>query len=209
MIQSSVRFLLTVLLCSLAQALPAQDQFIDPRDGQIYELIEVDGKMWFDSNLRFRSQDSYCNQKRSKKVLCEQGNYYRHTELDSVCPTGTHLLTSGEWLELFGKLFEEAEVTAQDIEIRSSYQSPYLYVKEKKEEMDIFKSRLINLYPTGWIQGKKWHLNKTALHYWVQHPDKKMHLHIGKYGFNRHTHKHHIEDVPRKNRRFAVRCILD
>ena len=71
--------------------------FTDPRDGQVYRIIKVEGREWFAQNVNYEvpghswcyeDKDSYC---------ARSGRLYDLEGARKACPEGWHLPTRKEW----------------------------------------------------------------------------------------------------------------
>jgi len=73
--------------------------FNDPRDGQIYNTVEIDNQTWFSENLNFETTNSswYDNDPANGDIY---GRLYTWDAAMSACPTGWHLPSDDEWKEL-------------------------------------------------------------------------------------------------------------
>jgi len=72
---------------------------VDSRDGRQYRTVSHSGKVWFAANLNYASPDSYCYE--LDEAHCGRyGRLYRWEAALAVCPTGWHLSTDFEWMEL-------------------------------------------------------------------------------------------------------------
>jgi len=74
-------------------------RFNDPRDGQIYNTVEIDNQTWFSENLNFETTNSwwYDNDPANGDIY---GRLYTWDAAMSACPTGWHLPSDDEWKEL-------------------------------------------------------------------------------------------------------------
>jgi len=74
-------------------------KFNDPRDGQIYNTVEIDNQTWFSENLNFETTNSwwYDNDPANGDIY---GRLYTWDAAMSACPTGWHLPSDDEWKEL-------------------------------------------------------------------------------------------------------------
>jgi uncharacterized protein (TIGR02145 family) len=184
--------------------------FTDNRDGQQYKTIVINGKTWFRENLRFQTNQSFCPNFNKDSADCRDGNYYSNSELLSVCPKGWHVATTPEWESYISIQLKNKNINGGIFK----YDTSKLLEKNFSINMTgagLFTDTLLHLLSTGWIEGLK--LKKSNnLSLWISDPqtlDEKYHLHIGKDGFVRHSHEHHIIDKPRKVRMFPVRCVCD
>lgn len=69
--------------------------FTDPRDGKIYEIASYGEKKWILNNLDYNTQNS-----KSLEDSLLTGNYYTWEDAQTACPTGWHIPTDEEWIEL-------------------------------------------------------------------------------------------------------------
>jgi len=92
-----MRFISLILFITYSINCFAQtkDQFVDPRDGRIYNVELVDSTWWFADNLKYETAGSHCPNISTKH--CTEANFYPYTELDEVCPSGWHVSTLKEW----------------------------------------------------------------------------------------------------------------
>lgn len=71
-----------VMLCA---GISKAETFTDPRDGQKYRIVNIDGTRWFAQNLNFETEYSMCYD--NDPANCKKyGRLYRSAE--SVCPDG-------------------------------------------------------------------------------------------------------------------------
>ena len=71
-------------------------RFRDPRDGQIYPFVEVDGTVWMAANLNYQSAGSFCYVDDS--TYCAQfGRLYTWEAAQRACPPGWNLATPADW----------------------------------------------------------------------------------------------------------------
>ena len=104
--------------------------FTDPRDGEQYRTVEINGVTWMAENLRFETEESKglrvkknkyytyykgsfkgavecgtTNDYGTKAITCAHlkvvGRYYEWEDASKACPDGWHLSTSDEWEALF------------------------------------------------------------------------------------------------------------
>ena len=184
--------------------------FTDPRDGQRYNTIVIDGRNWFRENLRFQTAFSFCPNFNKDSATCKDGNYYSNSELDKICPPGWHVATIPEWesyLRVFMKNngINNGRLQYDTNKYIDNHFSMFITGAE------IFKDTLLNLLPVGWVEGIKL-VKNDGLTLWVvdtETKDDRYHFHIGKLAVVKHSHKHHIIDRPKKIRKFSVRCVCE
>ena len=185
--------------------------FIDDRDGQQYKTIVISGKTWFRENLRFQTNQSFCPDLYKDSAGCPDGNYYSNSELAFICPKGWHVATTPDWENYISLLLKNKNINGGVLKYDSLINNADKNFTIQMKGADLFNDTLLQLKPIGWIENRRIKsINNLSL--WItdtQTFDVKYHLHIGKDGFVRHTHEHHIIDKPRKVRMFPVRCVCD
>ena len=85
----------------------AQNQvFKDPRDGQVYPTIDVDGKTWLAANFRYKPSvgQTWCFDCGSNGLL------YDWAAAKAACPPGWHLPSKDEWLSLIHHIKREGNL---------------------------------------------------------------------------------------------------
>lgn len=95
------------------------DDYLDDRDGKVYGTVQIGGQCWFSDNLNYDpgTGESGYQQAQNPANSQEYGGYYYWTtakQIDSfwladfyapegeqgVCPTGWHVPTDSDWVEL-------------------------------------------------------------------------------------------------------------
>jgi uncharacterized protein (TIGR02145 family) len=206
-----MRSLFLLILFLTGSLLNAQTgSFTDTRDGQVYRTIDIGGKRWFRENLRFQTSTSFCPQFSKDPSDCKNGNYYSNSELNTICPAGWHVATIPEWESYISLVLKEKNINGGVMRYDSSDKLAKAY-SINMPGAHLLNDTLLNLYPSGWVEG--WKLkNEKTLHLWVVDTrtfDDKYHLHIAEFGFVKHSHDHHIIDKPAKVRKFPVRCVCE
>ncbi len=96
-----MKYYLSVFVFAFAFAgLSGQDKFADPRDGNVYRTIKVDGLTWMAENLRFTGiEGAYCfdNDKNNIPIY---GALYEWKAAVNACPSGWHLPSGAEFSKL-------------------------------------------------------------------------------------------------------------
>lgn len=102
-------FLLSFVLVS---SFPCQSQtkknFLDVRDGNVYNTIIIGNKTWMTQNLNYITKDSWCYE--NKDENCDKyGRMYNWETVmnnseksgtQGICPQGWHVPTYSDWEEL-------------------------------------------------------------------------------------------------------------
>ncbi len=185
------------------------DNFLDTRDGNTYEIIQIDTDWWFRENLRYETALSYCPNFNKKKD-CKMGNFYTYQELDELCPNGWHVSKLSEWEAYFELMKTKKQVQEQHIQYETIVPRTDIMVTDTTKQLQLFDANNpLNLSARGWVQGKRRQKIGTIT-LWASNPeleDARFHLHIGPNSYVKHTHAHHIDDKRQKKRKFTVRCV--
>lgn len=76
----------------------------DPRDGQVYGVVQIGCQVWFAENLNYATSISWCYDSLTSNCNVYGRLYSRANLNDSLCPTGWHVPTKEEWFGLFATL---------------------------------------------------------------------------------------------------------
>ncbi len=183
--------------------------FIDERDQQAYKTIVINGKNWFRENLRFQTSKSFCPNFNKDSADCKGGNYYSNSELGAICPRGWHVATIDEWDNFLNTLFKNNNIKGGVVKYDTAKIKDNFSITLPKNAL--FSDTLLNLGPTGWVEGAFLKKN-DALSVWavdIKTRDDKYHFHFGNSGLVKHSHEHNILDKPKRVRKFAVRCVCE
>ena len=78
------------------------NQMVDPRDGQIYQLVTLGNQTWFAQNLNYEIENGESKCYNDIESNCfSYGRLYRGDDALTACPEGYHLASQEEWEELF------------------------------------------------------------------------------------------------------------
>lgn len=91
-------FSLVLLICVLS--LNAQDKFADPRDGNVYSTVKVNGLTWMRENLRFTGTDGVHGFDNDTDNIPIYGALYEWKAALKACPAGWHLPSGSEFSSL-------------------------------------------------------------------------------------------------------------
>ena len=82
-----------------AEYIMTGNELFDKRDGNKYQTMTIEGKIWMTQNLNFKVLDSYCYN--NQESYCNQyGRLYTWKAALQVCPKGWHLPSDEEWKQL-------------------------------------------------------------------------------------------------------------
>jgi len=81
---------------------PAKGTFTDGRDGRVYKTVVIGDKTWMAENLNYQTGSTdksrcYDNDNSNCK---KYGRLYEGSVAQSICPSGYHLPSRGEWSDL-------------------------------------------------------------------------------------------------------------
>ena len=201
--------LLQVLLLLGNLSIYAQTQtFLDPRDGQEYETVVIGNKVWFRQDLRFETSTSFCPNYNKDDFACKDGNFYSYKELDMLCPADWHVATIEDWDSFIAYIKLPDAVFTYD-----TLPEPKYSIRVEFDKPDLFTTdNLLQLKNKGWVQGNRYRTKASSLSYWVPNKltfDDKFHIHVVNNFYIKHSHKHHIDAHPKRQRKFLVRCVKD
>ena len=81
----------------------AVDPLVDLRDARSYPVVQIGRKVWMARNVAFPTTPSWCYEDRPGD--CEvNGRLYTWDKAREACPSGWHLPSDKEWLELEKRL---------------------------------------------------------------------------------------------------------
>lgn len=96
--------------------------FIDPRDGQEYDIVTIGNQTWFAENLNFVTGNSSCYDNDSSN--CDiYGRLYDWETALTACPDGWHLPSEAELMELIDYLGGE-EVAGGKMKATTGWNTP-------------------------------------------------------------------------------------
>ncbi|WKN44500.1 FISUMP domain-containing protein [Tunicatimonas pelagia] len=202
-----------VLLLSVHLSVCGQHIFMDARDGNEYEIVEIASYRWFKENIRYQTPTSWCSENPHSEA-CQYGNYYYPTDLVNICPEGWRVPT---WLEYRAaiKEIEHYYGLADSVKYVASQQNLYkdlLLDSEWIVNLSLMDdSTFLDMAATGWVEGNKWKPQEQTT-VWIIHDvsnTPQPHVHVKHNEIIMHSHGHHVLDKPKNMRRFAVRCICD
>ena len=190
-----------------------QSFIIDNRDSSSYEVFQLGNNVWFKTNLRYKSETSWCKQ-HSESEACKSGNYYYSTDLINVCPNGWRVPTWGDYKKAI-KFIENHSSLSSDSVTYTEEMMPYTKYKILAEQIIgitlLGDSTFFDMAANGWIQGERWDQQQETTMWIVEDISNspQPHVHIRNGEIIKHAHEHHVNDKPKNVRRFSIRCISD
>lgn len=130
---------------------PNLDTIVDPRDGEIYQIVSINGQRWFAENLRYNAPGSFF----SSDNPCDKfGRLYDWKTAMSACPYGWHLPSDADW----DTLENYTGGTLSDAALRS--------VAYWRQGPTGTNSTGFNAYPAGFITGGEHHYLNERAFFW-------------------------------------------
>lgn len=94
------RFLSLIVFSSIILSLSGQEKFADPRDGNVYSTININGSTWMRENLRYTGIEGTFSFDDDNRNLPLYGALYEWKAARNACPAGWHLPSGEEFLTL-------------------------------------------------------------------------------------------------------------
>lgn len=78
------------------------DEFVDPRDGEIYKTVKIGDQVVMAENFRYKPEDGYWGLKsKDPEVLRNYGYSYMFSTANESAPPGWHVPSMDEWKSLY------------------------------------------------------------------------------------------------------------
>lgn len=182
-----------------------KDTLIDARDNEVYSIVKAGNLWWLAENLRYATEDSYFPNFNKKKETAANGNFYKNDHLAELCPENWRIPTSEEWATAIAEIYQTKKIIRKKI----TKDKTVAFHFEKETDWDFSVSDLLNIKRYGWVEGNKFNYHGGTTFWLNRKDDPKFHIHFAPDAFSVHSHKHHVEDKPRKQRKFLVRCVCE
>jgi len=104
---------------AIIRPLPAQNTFIDSRDGKVYKTVKIGNQVWMAENLNYAAPSSKCYNDDPANAE-KYGRLYDWETAKKVCPTGWHLPSYDEWQTLVDFVGGE-EIAGNKLKARSDW----------------------------------------------------------------------------------------
>ena len=206
---------LAILLLACISSYAQHSVFIDPRDGQHYETLEIGNHTWFKENIRFKTKTAQFY-KNDSTQFGKYGYLYSKKDIQKVCPTGWHLPTKDDWMEV--------DTVARKLGIGSILDTTHWKVVDPKtngnnyvimqgqvplKDSVITNETDFSLMPGGYKSSLfKFILEGFSSSLWIDDPEEpknNYHVHAHYTPGNSYLILHTHNGV--KNRKFYVRCV--
>ncbi len=105
--------------------------FTDPRDGQVYKTVQINGATWLAENMRYAGEDVAChaNNKSDPDFVKNYGCLYVWSDAQKACPAGWHLPNKADFAALLVLIGGENYVGDKDIDITDARDNSWLNSK--------------------------------------------------------------------------------
>jgi len=186
---------------------------IDPRDGSVYPVTEINGTTWMLENLNYVT--NYSEELNVKSDTIASGRYYDLIELDSVCPHNWRLPTMQEWVAYYHYVDELNPDWSFTYEDKLKREHLFRITNYENFYDPLAPDNLLNIKNTSWFQGGTFFTDvglQPLATYWISDivPGKlnRSHIHITPSFIHIHSHKHNLNPKQAQDvRKFMVRCI--
>jgi len=91
------RFFTALCFTALIVVLNAQDRFTDPRDGNVYRTVNIQGVTWMAENLRYKAPEGAYYFENNPNNAQQYGMLYDWKTATKACPPGWRLPTGDEF----------------------------------------------------------------------------------------------------------------
>jgi len=131
------------------------EDFVDDRDGKVYDIVKIGTQEWFGDDLKYETPKSFCYDNNSEN--CNQyGRLYNYYEAKSACPIGWRLPTESDWRKL------EKEFGMNEVQLDSTR------IWRGTEEGRLIKNELgVKFSGIGRSGGKQFLGKDQLVYYWV------------------------------------------
>ena len=206
--------LLSFLLPNSFFAFSQSGSVLDARDGKTYRTVKIDCTNWMVDNLEYVTEKSIpLNNEESDKYNLT-GRYYDMSEFAMACPDGWRIPEVSDWLAYFQYIADEQSPVLA-LEITTVDEPVHYTMANYSDKIDLFsEDNLINLQPTGRIEGGVLNIPTNYADYWTldknEEAEGRSHIHFMNAWTTIHSHKHHLKPSQKKKlRKFMIRCVAN
>lgn len=199
---------LILILSTISGSLKAQDIFVDKRDQQNYEVVQIGDLVWFAENLNFKTLNSECYE--SDATNCEKyGRLYTFYESEKACPTEWRLPTKKDIKKLkramksktFESIINKEDWTTKEADIGTNELG--LSIKPGGRKYD-------KKYIPKENNGNPFSGKGISASFWMGQEKRKnpRHWHINHFGGSQKM-KVHKHGKPPKGAKLSILCVKD
>jgi len=206
--------LITILIANSFIAFSQSGSVLDTRDGNNYRTVKIKNTNWMIDNLEFDTEKSIALSKVDKDKYNLTGRYYDMSEFATACPVGWRIPEVSDWLSYFQYIADE-QSPALALEVTTIDKPVHYTIANYSDKIDLFsEDNLINLQPTGRIEGGVLNIPTDYADYWTidknEEAEGRSHIHFMNAWTTIHSHKHHLKPNQKKKlRKFMIRCVAN
>jgi uncharacterized protein (TIGR02145 family) len=189
------KLLIFVSAATLFPGLSAQEKFTDPRDGNTYKTIKIEGKTWMTENLRYVGEAGASYFDNDPANINSYGVLYDWHTAVKVCPAGWHLPSGSEFRQLLTNI--------DNNEIRGKKSSGPVYPGFQLAGMKNYEGVFTEMDESGYY----W----TSSEYSESEAEFFSYIILNGKALVDISRKEDMPDIhgAEKNNRYSVRCVRD
>ena len=154
-------FICFVFNCCVLTKNTSYKKFLDPRDGERYGYVEIQGDTWMTENMRYNVKGSKLNPDNPSPLY---GRLYNWEQAMKACPEGWRLSTDLDWMMLEKHFIPEDSLFM----VRVSRGQNIQILKAKKGWQSKGTDSLrLNILPAGWSDYNGFHVLSKAALFWT------------------------------------------
>ena len=207
----SAVLMVIVLLVSI-NANAQEVDYTDPRDGEVYTVVDIEGLEWMTRNMVIPEAGAHFSD-HEVAVNHMHTNYYEYRSVDGLCPEGWRLPTIDEFNAAMKHIAKNQGYGSIPLKVDSSltklngHVSTVMQVVDTTDQIVWIDEPILRMEPIYWVQGERFRTNGSHT-WWLGEVDPYYHAHLAEHNYVIHSHRFHVhEQKQKRNRRFAVRCV--